>query len=68
MTGGEVTRESIEAEFPGWHAWQGADHVWHARLGDNMPPVAVHGEDLAALRDQIRLKLSRIEDRRWRTG
>jgi hypothetical protein len=63
MTPDEVTRESIECEFPGWEAWLGVDRVWHARLGNNMPPVVVHGEDLG----QIKVKLSQMGEGRWRT-
>jgi hypothetical protein len=64
----EITGEQIEEEFPGWKTWCGVDRLWHARLGDGMPPVVVHGEDPADLRDQIKVKLSRMEEGRWRNG
>jgi hypothetical protein len=64
----EVTREQTEEEFPGWKVWHGVERLWHARLGDNMPPVVVHGEDLVDLQDQIKVKLSRMEEGRWRNG
>ena len=48
-----VTVKSIEAEFPGWEAWQGIDRLWHARIRGATPPVMVHGEDLVDLRDQL---------------
>jgi hypothetical protein len=27
-----ITKDSIEAEFPGWEAFQGVDRRWHARV------------------------------------
>src|SRR5258706_10237031 len=50
----EVTRESIEAEFPGWEAFQGVDRKWHARIKGATPPVMVHDDDLDGLREEIR--------------
>ena len=41
MTGDEITVELIEAEFPGWEAWQGIDRLWHARIRGATPPVMV---------------------------
>ena len=67
MRGGEdpVTAESIADEFPGWEAWQGIDRLWHARVRGATPPIMVHGEDLVDLRDQVKRKLAKTEDR-WR--
>ena len=61
MNDDRVTKESIEAEFMGWEAWQGIDRMWHARIRGAIPPVMVHGEDLLDLRDEIRRKLSKME-------
>src|SRR5258706_6837163 len=49
----------IADEFPGWEAWQGIDHLWHARIRGATPPVMVHGEDLVDQRDQVKRKLQR---------
>jgi hypothetical protein len=49
-----ITIESIQAEYPGWEAWQGIDRLWHARISGATPPVMVHGEDLVDLRDEIK--------------
>jgi len=57
----EITRESIEAEFTGWEAWQGIEGLWHARIRGATPPVMVHGEDLVDLRDQLIVHLRRGE-------
>jgi hypothetical protein len=62
MTEDDVTRESIEAEFPGWEAWQGIDRLWHARIRGATPPVMVHGEDLVDLRYEIRRRISQTEE------
>jgi hypothetical protein len=48
-----ATPEDIEQEFPGWHAWQGVNDLYYARLPKTSPPWVVTGEDLAALREQI---------------
>ena len=61
MSHEEITGESIEAEFPGWEAWQGIDRLWHARIRGATPPVMVHGEDLVDLRDQVKRKLGQME-------
>ena len=65
MTEGEVTKESIQAEFRGWEAFQGVDRRWHARLRGAETPVMVHGEDLIDLRDEIRRAVSQAEERAW---
>jgi hypothetical protein len=39
----EITREAIAKEFPGWEAWEGMDHMWHARIRGAVPPVMIHG-------------------------
>ncbi len=58
----EVTRESIEAEFPGWEAFQGVDRRWHARIKGAAPPVMVHDDDLDGLREEIRRYLGKTEE------
>jgi hypothetical protein len=52
---------AIEAEFPGWEAWQGIDRLWHARIRGATPPVMVHGEDVVDLRDLIIRYQGRIQ-------
>jgi hypothetical protein len=61
VTSGDITRDSIEAGFPGWEAWQGIEGLWHARIRGATPPVMVHGEDLVDLRDQLIVHLRREE-------
>jgi hypothetical protein len=65
VTEEEVTKESIQAEFRGWEAFQGVDRRWHARLRGAQTPVMVHGEDLTDLRDEIRRAVSQAEERAW---
>jgi hypothetical protein len=65
MTTDDITAESIAEEFPGWEAWQGIEGLWHARIKGATPPVMVHGQDLADLRDEVKRKLSQMEDH-WR--
>jgi hypothetical protein len=36
-----ITKDSTEREFEGWEAWQGIDHLWHARIRGATPPVMV---------------------------
>jgi broad specificity phosphatase PhoE len=62
VTDDQITKESIEAEFPGWEAWQGVDWLWHARIRGATPAVMVHGEDLVDLRDQVKRKISQLEE------
>jgi hypothetical protein len=45
---------AIDAEFPGWDAWQGLDGQWHARIVGAVPPVMVHSDSPDGLREQIR--------------
>jgi hypothetical protein len=45
---------AIEAEFPGWEAWQSLDGWWHARVRGAVPPVMVHAQSAGELADQIR--------------
>jgi hypothetical protein len=52
------TKQSIEAEFPGWEAWSGVDRQWHARIKGAIPPVMVHADHLTGLRDAIRAEVS----------
>lgn len=53
--------DQVADEFPGWEAWQGIDHLWHARIRGATPPVMVHGGDLVDLRDQIIVYLRRAD-------
>jgi hypothetical protein len=56
-----VTRASVEAEFPGWEAFQAVDRGWHARIRCESPPVIVHAVDLVDLREQIKRELSKTQ-------
>ena len=40
--------------------------MWHARIRDATPPVMVHGEDLVDLRDEIIIKIRRMEEEAYR--
>jgi hypothetical protein len=53
---GEYAAEvrSIAEEFEGWEAWCGLNSMWHARLVGSVPPLMVHGESPAEVREQIR--------------
>jgi hypothetical protein len=45
---------AIGEEFPGWEAWQGlVNGLWHARLAGSTPPVMVHGDSPADIREAI---------------
>ena len=45
---------AIGEEFPGWEAWQGlVNGLWHARLAGSTPPVMVHGNSAADIREAI---------------
>ena len=64
----EPTLDDIRREFPGWTVYRGTDRRWRARPEAATPPVEpVVGEDLADLRDQIKAKLSSMEEQRWQT-
>jgi hypothetical protein len=57
MTERDREMRQITEEFPGWEAWQGLiNGLWHARLVGSTPPVMVHGETPADLRELIRLR------------
>jgi hypothetical protein len=57
MTQRDAEIRAIAEEFPGWDAWQGlVNGLWHARLVGTTPPVMVHGETPADLRELIRLR------------
>jgi hypothetical protein len=45
---------AIADEFEGWEAWCSLNSVWHARLAGSVPPLMVHGESPAEVREQIR--------------
>ena len=60
----DVTPEALADEYPDWEPWLGIDSLWHARIKGATPPVIVTGEDLADLRDEIRRKVSRLEEGR----
>jgi hypothetical protein len=49
----EPTKESIQAEFPGWYVSRGTDNRWHARLRGTRPPVTVADDHLDGLREEI---------------
>ena len=52
-TADEMTVESIEREFPGWHAWKGVSGLWYAQVKHASPQILVRGEDPVDLRDSI---------------
>ena len=46
--------EALEAEFPGWHVWQGVNDLWYAwRRGTSPPKVFERAADLAELRNWL---------------
>jgi hypothetical protein len=54
----EPTLESIEAEFPGWHAFNGVTgKLRYARWRPSSPPIVVKGETWAEVREAIRAVL-----------
>jgi hypothetical protein len=57
-----ITKEAIDAEFPGWEVFQGVDRRWHARVRGADKPVMVHDDDLVSLREEIIRKVSELED------
>ncbi len=57
----EPTLESIEAEFPGWHAFNGVNgRMRYARWRGSSPPVVVSGETWAEVREAIRAFLGSL--------
>lgn len=63
-----ITKEAIEAEFPGWEAFQGVDRRWHARLRGADMPVMVHDSDLEGLREEIVRKVSHMAQAAYRAA
>jgi hypothetical protein len=60
--GPEPTLESIEAEFPGWHAFNGVTgKMRYAWWRGSSPPVAVSGETWAEVHEAIRTVLGGFE-------
>jgi hypothetical protein len=51
---GELTLESVQAEFPRWVCWVGIAGLHYARRILTSPPPVVRAEDPTDLRDQIR--------------
>lgn len=45
----------IAEQYPGWEAWRGLNHQWHARLQGAEKPVMVHADTAEELAEQIRL-------------
>ena len=45
--------EPYAAEFPWWQAWRGTGGLFYARKLEATPPVVVHADDPAGLREQI---------------
>lgn len=67
MTGEDgLAPEAIEQEFPSWEVFQGVDRRWHARIRGAVPPVMVHDDDLAGLREEIVRRVSLIEQEAYR--
>jgi hypothetical protein len=58
----EPTLESIEAGFPGWHAFDGVNgKMRYAWWRGSSPPVSVRGETWAEVREAIRAVLGGLE-------
>ncbi|HEX9538352.1 MAG TPA: hypothetical protein VGA04_09300 [Streptosporangiaceae bacterium] len=58
----EPTLESVEAEFPRWHAFDGVNGTLHyAWWRGSSPPVVVRGETWAEVREAIRDVLGSLE-------
>jgi hypothetical protein len=63
---GELTLNDLRREFPDWTIYLGTDQRWRARLTDAKPPVPiVVDDDLDGLREEIRRKISQIEEQAW---
>ena len=45
----------IAEQHPGWSAWVGLNHQWHARVNGATPPFMVHADTPEELSEQIRL-------------
>jgi hypothetical protein len=61
----EPTKESIQAEFPGWYVSRGTDNRWHARLRGTRPPVTVADDHLDGLREEIIRKIAKLDEQAW---
>jgi hypothetical protein len=66
MTTDEPTLDDVARWFPGWHCERGVDRLYHARLRDRDPEVSVRGEDPLDLMDEIRRRITQIEEGRYR--
>jgi hypothetical protein len=62
---GELSAEDVAKEFPRWQVWREICHMWYGRLLDASSPVIVRGEDPTDLRDEIRRKMSYLEEPRY---
>jgi hypothetical protein len=51
----------LEAEFPGWQCFRGANLMTYGRTHDS-PNELVRGEDWTDLRDEIRRAIARSEE------
>lgn len=47
--------EALERDYPKWNVWVGLiNGQWHARLRGATPPVMVHGDSPADIREEIK--------------
>ena len=51
-----------------WETFSGIDRRWHARIRGATPPIMVHDDDLAGLREEIIRKQSQLDERAWAEG
>jgi hypothetical protein len=57
------TTEDIERMFPGWHAWQGVNGLWYARLPGTSPCLTAEpAKDLINLKEQIAATIYRWDN------
>lgn len=42
---GDPAPAAIEAEFPGWHVWQGINQLWYVRYPRSSPPIVLGPEE-----------------------
>lgn len=44
---------AVEADYPGWHAWNGAIPMLYARRVKSSPPIVVRAPTISGLRVEI---------------
>ena len=45
--------DSLNRDYPAWETWVGLNNCWHSRLKGATPPVMVHGDSAADIREGI---------------